>query len=63
MAVGEIIKLVIPASQSKNSRRVQKDIRYSGKYLIAGLTHEFGRNGMTSELILVRDSMPKKSNK
>lgn len=63
MAVGEIIKLVIPASQSKNSKRVQKDVRYSGKYLIAGLTHEFGRNGMTSELVLVRDSMPKKSNK
>jgi hypothetical protein len=63
MAVGEIVKLIIPSSQNKNSKRVDKDVRYSGKYLIAGLTHEFGRNGMTSELILVRDSMPKKSNK
>lgn len=61
LCAGQILKVVIPASEqsagSKNSSgKVKEDARYSGKYLIAGLTHTWEKEGVTTKLTLTRDS-------
>ena len=58
LTAGSLIKIRIPASQEK-SRAVKEDLRYSGKYLISGLTHTLKTEGVTTKLTLTRDSVMK----
>jgi hypothetical protein len=58
LTAGSLIKIRIPASSEKN-RAVKEDLRYSGKYLISGLTHTLKTEGVTTKLTLTRDSVMK----
>jgi hypothetical protein len=58
LTVGDIITVKIPASQEEG-KRVKEDAKYSGKYLIAALSHTFKREGLTTKLVLIRDSIKK----
>ena len=58
LAAGGLIKLIIPASKQKGAN-VEQDLLYSGKYIIAGLTHLYRKTGITTKLYLIRDSRPK----
>ena len=58
LTAGSLIKVRIPASQEKN-RSVKEDLRYSGKYLISGVEHVFKAEGLTTKLVLTRDSVMK----
>ena len=58
LTAGSLIKIRIPASQEK-SRAVKEDLRYSGKYLISGVTHTLKTEGVTTKLTLTRDSVMK----
>lgn len=58
LTVGDIITVKLPAAQEEG-KRVKEDLKYSGKYLIAGLSHTFKQEGLTTKLILVRDSIKK----
>ena len=58
LTAGSLIKIRIPASQEKN-RAVKEDLRYSGKYLISGVTHTLKTEGVTTKLTLTRDSVMK----
>lgn len=60
LTVGDIIQVRIPASEEEG-KKVKEDAKYSGKYLIAGLSHTFKREGMTTKLVLVRDSVKAQS--
>jgi hypothetical protein len=60
LTVGDIIQVRIPASEEEG-KKVKEDAKYSGKYLIAGLSHTFKREGLTTKLILVRDSVKAQS--
>ena len=60
LTVGDIINLSIPASQQED-KRVKEDAKFSGRYLIAALSHTFKREGLTTKLILIRDSIKKAS--
>lgn len=60
LTVGTIVQVIIPASLEE-SKRVKEDTKFSGKYLIAGLSHTYKREGVTTLLVLQRDSI-KKSN-
>ena len=59
LCAGEIIKLVIPGSREKGET-VTKDRKFSGKYLIAAHTFTYTKKGCSSELLLIRDSIPNK---
>jgi hypothetical protein len=63
LTVGQILKVSIPASRQTSGEKgkVQEDKKYSGKYLIAGLVHTYKREGLTTELRLMRDSVKKQS--
>ena len=39
--------------------KVQEDKNYSGKYLVAGLSHTWNKEGVTTTLELIRDSVRK----
>ena len=57
---GAVISCVIPSSvQTRGTDTVQDDTRYSGRYLIKGLVHNYNKEGITTELYLCRDSVPK----
>jgi hypothetical protein len=58
ICAGDIVNLIIPASQEKG-KNVQKDKKFSGKYIIAAHTFVYSKNGCNSELLLIRDSLPK----
>lgn len=60
LKAGEIVTVVIPAAKEEG-KNVQEDFRYSGKYLIAGVTHVWkpAGEGVTSRLSLIRDSTKK----
>ncbi len=58
LTAGSLIKIRIPASSERN-RAVKEDLRFSGKYLISGVTHKFKSDGLTSVLTLTRDSVMK----
>ena len=53
--VGAGIDIVIPATYKKGSK-TDVDKRYSGRYLIASLTHKGLGSKMTTELLLMKDS-------
>ncbi len=57
LSAGGMVKLIIPASQEKGSN-VKQDKTFSGKYVIAALTHIYRKTGITTKLYLVRDSKP-----
>jgi len=59
LCAGDIIKLIIPGSREKG-KSVTKDRKFSGKYLIAAHTFTYTKKGCTSELLLIRDSIPNK---
>jgi hypothetical protein len=63
LTVGQILKLSIPASEQTGGEngQVKEDLKYSGKYLIQGLKHTYKRDGVTTELMLTRDSIKKQS--
>lgn len=61
LVAGAIIKLIIPGSRQKGAN-VKQDKKFSGKYVIAGLKHTYKRSGITTDLELVRDSLPKSGN-
>jgi hypothetical protein len=54
--VGSGIDVIIP-STSKSGSRMQEDRKYSGRYIIAALTHKSAGPTMTTELFLVKDSI------
>tara|TARA_B100000029_G_scaffold145514_1_gene140706 strand:- start:2011 stop:3489 length:1479 start_codon:yes stop_codon:yes gene_type:complete len=58
LTAGNLINIIIPAS-IEEGENLKVDQRFSGKYIIAGLTHIYKREGLTSRLYLVRDSVPK----
>ena len=60
LSAGGMVKLIIPASQEKGSN-VKQDKTFSGKYVIAALTHIYRKTGITTKLYLVRDSKPSTS--
>lgn len=65
LCAGQIIKIVIPASRQTpgedpvagTTGKVEEDKRYSGKYLIAGVSHTWEKEGITTQLVLTRDSV------
>ena len=57
LAVGELVKVSIPASKTENKNDVKQDRVYSGKYLIAGLKHVYRKDGITTTLYLTKDSI------
>ena len=62
LAAGGMVSVIIPASQ-EDGENVKQDDGFSGKYLIAALTHVYRKDGMTTKLYLIRDSKPKTSKK
>lgn len=52
---GSGIEVVIPANYNANT--IQNDKKYSGRYIIAGITHQIANDVLTSELMLVKDSV------
>ena len=58
LTAGNLIKIRIPSSKEEGDN-VELDRRFSGKYIIAGLTHIYKKTGLTTKLYLVRDSIPK----
>tara|TARA_B100001109_G_scaffold255783_1_gene260814 strand:+ start:283 stop:1653 length:1371 start_codon:yes stop_codon:yes gene_type:complete len=59
LCAGDIVKLIIPSSK-ESGEKVERDRKFSGKYLIAAHTFFYSKKGCTSELLLIRDSIPKK---
>ena len=53
--VGTGINIVLPATYKKNSK-TEKDRKYSGRYVIASLSHNIVGTKMTTEALLVKDS-------
>ena len=58
LTAGNVIDVKIPSS-TEEDEEVLLDYRFSGKYIIAGLTHIYHKQGLTTKLYLVRDSIPK----
>tara|TARA_B100001250_G_scaffold169673_1_gene146114 strand:- start:813 stop:2183 length:1371 start_codon:yes stop_codon:yes gene_type:complete len=52
---GKGINLIVPSVEKVGTRPIT-DKRYSGKYLIAGITHSFANRNHKSELILMKDA-------
>ena len=53
---GSGINIVIPATYRSNSK-TEIDRKYSGRYVIAGLTHKIVNTRMITEALLVKDSI------
>ena len=58
LTAGNVIDIKIPSS-TEEGEEVLMDRKFSGKYIIAGLTHIYHKQGLTTKLYLVRDSIPK----
>jgi len=57
---GHGINIVIPATYKRNNS-TDIDRKYSGRYVIGGLTHKIVGSNMTTEALLLKDSIPRKS--
>ena len=57
---GHGINIVIPATYKRNNS-TDIDRKYSGRYVIGGLTHKVTGSNMTTEALLLKDSIPRKS--
>ena len=50
------IEIDIPTT-ARSGSTTKIDKRYSGRYLIAGVTHKIVNNNMATELLLLKDSV------
>jgi len=57
---GNGIKVILPATYKRNTT-TDVDRKYSGKYVIGGLTHKIVGTTMSTEALLLKDSIPRKS--
>ena len=57
---GHGINIVIPATYKRNNS-TDIDRKYSGRYVIGGLTHKIVGTTMSTEALLLKDSIPRKS--
>ena len=57
---GSGMNVIIPATYKRNST-TDIDRKYSGRYVIGGLTHKIVGSNMTTEALLLKDSIPRKS--
>ena len=57
---GNGINIVIPATYKRNNT-TDIDRKYSGRYVIGGLTHKIVGTTMSTEALLLKDSIPRKS--
>ena len=57
---GNGINVVLPATYKRN-QTTDVDRKYSGRYVIGGLTHKIVGSNMTTEALLLKDSIPRKS--
>jgi len=55
---GNGINVVIPATYKRNTT-TEVDKKYSGKYVIGGLTHQIVGTTMSTEALLLKDSIPR----
>ena len=55
---GNGINVVLPATYKRN-QTTDVDRKYSGRYVIGGLTHKIVGDNMTSEVLLLKDSIPR----
>ena len=57
---GHGINIIIPATYKRNNT-TDIDRKYSGRYVIGGLPHKIVGTNMTTEALLLKDSIPRKS--
>lgn len=57
---GNGINVVLPATYKRNST-TDVDRKYSGRYVIGGLTHKIVGTNMSTQALLLKDSIPRKS--
>ena len=57
---GHGMNIVIPATYKRNNS-TDIDRKYSGRYVIGGLTHKIVGTNMSTEALLLKDSIPRKS--
>tara|TARA_Y100001973_G_C5166412_1_gene316427 strand:- start:52 stop:1431 length:1380 start_codon:yes stop_codon:yes gene_type:complete len=57
---GSGMNVIIPATYKRN-KTTDIDRKYSGRYVIGGLTHKIVGTNMTTEALLLKDSIPRKS--
>ena len=55
-SAGDVIDVSIPLGRSDNGK-VEEDKTYSGKYLVAGCSHVWQKDGVSTTLQLTRDSV------
>lgn len=56
LAAGDVLKVLIPLGRSEGNK-VEEDKTYSGKYLVAGIAHTWTKEGVSTTLELIRDSV------
>ena len=52
-------KLLVIAATYKRNQTTDVDRKYSGKYVIGGLTHKIVGTTMSTEALLLKDSIPR----
>jgi hypothetical protein len=57
---GSGIKVILPATYKRNTT-TDIDRKYSGRYVIGGLTHKIMGTTMMTEALLLKDSVPRRS--
>ena len=60
LGAGHIIQVAIPAAKQEG-KTVKEDLIYSGHYLIASLQHIYRKEGITTKMTLLRDSIKKQN--
>lgn len=58
IAAGDVIAVSIPLGRGDNGKVVE-DKTYSGKYLVAGVSHVWTKEGVSTTIELIRDSVRK----
>jgi len=58
---GAGIDIILPATYKRNTR-TEIDRKYSGRYVIGGLTHKIVGTTMKTEALVLKDSIPRPSN-
>ena len=58
---GSGIDIILPATYKRNTR-TEIDRKYSGRYVIGGLTHKIVGTTMKTEALVLKDSIPRPSN-
>lgn len=53
------MEVIIPKTKPKGDK-FQTDLKYSGRYMIAGLRHMYNGKSLTTEVLLYKDSVKKK---